>query len=75
LYGKIPNGKIDWSCGFERQTFLLSKILSADGRASASNFEKRTKKSKFFNILEIFSKVVVQKLMVYAFMTRLKKLD
>jgi hypothetical protein len=49
--------------------------LSADGRASASKVEKRPKKLKFFSILEILSKVQIQKLNVYACLTRIIKPD
>jgi hypothetical protein len=54
-----------------KTTFVLKvfKFLNADGRASASKVEKRQKKSKFFSILEIFSKIEVQKLNVCACLT------
>jgi hypothetical protein len=43
--------------------------------ASASKVEKMPKQSKFFCVLEIFSKVEVQKLNVCACLTRLIKPD
>jgi hypothetical protein len=80
---KISNSKIEESCSLKTcghslaTTFVLRlfQILSADGRASASKVEKRPKKSKFFSILEISSKVEVQKLNVCASLTRLIKPD
>jgi hypothetical protein len=83
LYGKISNSKIEKSCSLKscghslETTFVLRlfKILSADGRASASKIKKRPKKSIFFSILEISSKFEVQKLNVCACLTRLIKPD
>jgi hypothetical protein len=83
LYGKISNSKIEESCSLKScelslgTTFVLRllQILTADGRASASKVEKRPKKSKFFSILVIFSKVEVQKLNVCACLTCLRKPD
>jgi hypothetical protein len=49
------------------------QILSADVRASAQKVEKRPEKLKFFSILEIYSKIEVQKFNVCASFTRLTK--
>jgi hypothetical protein len=56
LYGKISNSKIEESCDLKscghslETTFVLRlfKILSADGRASASKVEKKAKKVGIF---------------------------
>jgi hypothetical protein len=60
---------------FSTSTFVLRlfKVLSADGRASASNVEKKANKVEIFQFLEIFSKVAVQKLNVCACLTPLIK--
>jgi hypothetical protein len=73
---KLKRASSPKSCGhLLEKTFVLRffRILSADGRASASNVEKRPIKSKFFSILKIFPKVEIQKLNVCACLTRLVK--
>jgi hypothetical protein len=84
LYKKISNSKIEERCSVKRSghslatTFVLRlfQVLSADGRASASKVEKKVKKkSKFFSILEISSKIDDQNLNVCASLTLLIQPD
>jgi hypothetical protein len=75
LYGKISNSKIDKSCSLKscghslETTFVLrfSKILSADGRASASKIEKGQKTQNFNDFLR---EVYVQNPKIIAYWMR-----